>query len=298
MADAFPVTDLPNTLVMLLRNLLENNILNGWSIYESNKNNTVNVNIRFSGDSLDTMSPELRRSTASYRRVSDNQAARNKQRARQFRSKQKPKDNETVMNHFESAPVCDIVHPEPPCTDPSPVRDIVHSGPITRSRTVQDIENFRVDDSINNSPVCNTSVCSLNMSEYPNSPILIDRSFSTNNTDTQTENIDTVNNSTETASCNTNDNSTQTLYVIFPSVDDEKAFQLYEIEYSPETSCDNVGCLFSSVTHSGEFGDFFSPLCYCKKCDISVCERCYNIGAHQHHSSDLYDRVTGHKPYK
>ena len=88
-----------------------------------------------------------------------------------------------MMNYFESAPVCDIVHPEPPCTDPSPVRDIVHSGPITRSRMIQDIDNFRVNDSINNSPVCNTSVCSLNMSEYPNSPILIDRSFSTNNTD-------------------------------------------------------------------------------------------------------------------
>ena len=54
MAEAFPLTDLPNTLVMLLRNLLENNILNGWSIYESNNNNTVNVNIRFSGDSLGT----------------------------------------------------------------------------------------------------------------------------------------------------------------------------------------------------------------------------------------------------
>ena len=79
--DAFET--MPSTLKSLMGHLFNNNILNGWNIFE-NRDGVVIVNIRFRQD---TLQPGVFREPISFRRLSTNQINRNRQRSQVFQNK-------------------------------------------------------------------------------------------------------------------------------------------------------------------------------------------------------------------
>ena len=80
------INGLPKQLSILLGTLISQNTINNWCIYQ-NRNKSTCITIRFTDSGvLDTIQP------VKYRKVSDNQAARSKQRARQYQN------NNTVNN--------------------------------------------------------------------------------------------------------------------------------------------------------------------------------------------------------
>ena len=71
------IKGLPKQLSILLGTLISQNTINNWCIYQ-NRNKSTCITIRFTDSSVqDTIQP------VKYRKVSDSQAARSKQRARQ-----------------------------------------------------------------------------------------------------------------------------------------------------------------------------------------------------------------------
>jgi hypothetical protein len=154
------------------------------------------------------------------------------------------------------------------------------SGPTTRSQTKLDIEATRHADNVDGtqspSPDGNISVSSI---VAPPSPV--QNSFVLPVTPSAPEIIHV---SSETQSIKSQNIGTQSEIVIFPRIKDYDAFQYLKIDFSPNSPCNNSGCLFADIESSG---DPDSPLHYCTECHLSVCDRCYELGAHQHHDKYL-----------
>ena len=70
---------IPNTLKLLMGQLLNANTLNSWNIYE-NRSGVVTVNIRFIQDSQEHFEP------VSFRRINAKQMNRNRQRVQTYQN--------------------------------------------------------------------------------------------------------------------------------------------------------------------------------------------------------------------
>jgi len=282
---------------MLLNTLLVNNDFTGWSIFEA-KNGT-NLNLRFSGEPS-----ECGVDKCSYRRVSGRQAVRNRERARTYRDKHRAATHVTgAVDTFSTVDIFPVdtfpvVDTHPVDTFPavdmfsgtSDSENIKQTGPITRSRANQDTEILRSDMSFDTPG--NISVSTINMT-----PICsISPGFDFADANIQTEQCNFGEISTQTDQCDIHDSNEQTKIVIFPHLEDDKVFQIFEIDYSPDTLCDNFGCIFAKGDSCENFAGLFPPLLYCPECDISVCERCYNLGTHQHHEDKIFPYKKKRKP--
>ena len=104
-----PVTGLPNTLEILLEALLGENSLTSWNIFNE-KNGTTCVKLRFTGQPLTLKSQSTVKPT-SYRKVSDKQTLRNKQRAATFRKESDNLDSDGIMTRSKRKEIADIEKP-------------------------------------------------------------------------------------------------------------------------------------------------------------------------------------------
>ena len=278
-------TGLPNMLVTLLKQLVNTSDLKSWSIYE-NQPGIVNLNIRFSTSVNNNVGVSPVELPVAYRKVSPRQVERSRARAVKYRN--------TECMHSSNTP-----SPQSP-NDVSTKLD--YSRPITRSRAKLDIESIRHSDVVDGTQLSPSSDADISVSSIatPSSPdqspimapvtpsSLENNSFAIPITLSPT--MRDV--SSETHSIESQDVATQSQIVIFPFLRDIDAFQYFKVDFSPETPCDSYGCIFADtdVEPNAEFGSLFSPLLYCTNCKFSVCDRCHQLGCHEHHDEYLIDR--------
>ena len=282
-------TGLPNMLVTLLKQLVITSDLKSWSIYE-NQPGIVNLNIRFSTSVNNNMGVSPAELPVTYRKVSPRQVERSRARAVKYRN--------TECMHSSNTPSSP--------SDVSTKQD--YSQPITRSRAKLDIESIRHSDVVDGTQLSPSSDADISVSSiaiHPSpdqSPITapVTPSSLRNNSFvipiTLSPTVRDV--GSETHSIESQDVATQSDIVIFPFLRDIDAFQFCKVDFSPGTPCDSYGCIFADtdVEPNAHFGSLFSPLLYCTDCKFYVCDRCYQLGCHEHHDKYLIDQCRRYRP--
>ena len=229
-----------------------------------------------------------------YRKVSPRQVERSRARAVKYRN--------TECMHSSNTP-----SPQSP-SDVSTKLD--YSQPITRSRAKLDIESIRHSDVVDGTQLSPSSDVDISVSSTSTainpspdqSPIMapVTPSSLRNNSFvipiTLSPTVRDV--GSETHSIESQDVATQSDIVIFPFLRDFATFQYSKVDFSPGTPCDSYGCIFADtdVEPNAHFGSLFSPLLYCTDCKLYVCDRCHQLGCHEHHERYLIDQCRRYRP--